>query len=197
MPTLTDALPDLNAGGPIPTLSANQLRYLAEKADGMRAKALALVIDGNAVDVVPADDKEIGRTKTKLLDLNTPTRGDGVAGDAKIEIHWNGKSYGGPNTILNGADAVFVTQSAIEKFLLPYYMRFKSGAQVQALENSLFNNKNVAAAIHIPPSITLKFPGQAITSELGKDACEIAQVAIVCTDRNSGELTSALVPTSE
>jgi hypothetical protein len=37
-------------------------------------------------------------------------------------------------------------------------MRFRSGAQVQALENKLFNDAAVAAAIHIPPSITLPFP---------------------------------------
>jgi hypothetical protein len=138
-----------------PKLSANELRYLAEKADGMRDQAVSLIVDGDKVDVVAT--KAVG-TRKRLLDLATPARGPGIAGDAKTQIFWRGKIYGGPNTELDEADALFVTQSAIEKFLLPYYMRFKSGAQVQALENMLFNNPAAVAALHIPPSITKKWP---------------------------------------
>ena len=48
----------------------------------------------------------------------------------------------------------FLSQTAVEKFLLPYYTRFKSPAEIQALENGLFNNAKVIAVFHIPGSIT-------------------------------------------
>src|SRR5258706_10822919 len=179
-----------NRRGSVPVLSANELRYLAEKADGLRTQDLSLIIDGNTVDVVAT--KDVGARKV-LLNLKTPSRGPGVPGDAKIEIHWRGKTYGGPDSALDKADAVFVTQSSIEKFLLPYYMRFKSAAAVQALENSLFNDRNVAAALHIPPSIALKFPGQALQAGPGKDECDMGKVGLVCRDEASGELISVMV----
>jgi len=157
-----------------PTLNANQLRYLAEKADGLRDRPLALVIDGQGrVDVVP--EAEAGQD-TVLLKLATEPRGPGVAGTAKIHLRWNDRTYGGPSSKLDAADAVFVTQSAIEKFLLPYYMRFKSGAQVQALENTLYNDAGVAAAIHIPPSITTAFPQVCAVSLSAPDTIDLQSV---------------------
>lgn len=140
-----------------PPLSANQLRYLAEKADGWRDTPLSIVISNDEVDVKPTAN--LGPDDKKLFDLATKSRGEGVAGDAKARIFWHNNIYGGPGTDLEKADAVFLTQSAIEKFLFPYYMRFKSGAEVQGLENRIFNNKNVAAVFHIPPSIPKVFPG--------------------------------------
>jgi hypothetical protein len=140
-----------------PPLSANQLRYLAEKADGWRDTPLSIVIsDDDVVDVKPT--AKLGPGDKKLFDLATKSRGPGVAGDAKARIFWHGTIHGGPGTDLEKADAVFLTQSAIEKFLFPYYMRFKSGAEVQGLENRIFNDKNVAAVFHIPPSIPMMFP---------------------------------------
>jgi len=126
---------------------------LAEKADGTRDTAVFVVSDGEKLDVVP--ESEIGSRKV-LFEVDTKSRGPGVAGDAKARILWKGNVYGGGD--LDKADALFVTQSAIEKFLLPYYIRLGSGAQVQALENRLFNDRTVAAAFHIPPSITFRFP---------------------------------------
>lgn len=137
----------------VPTLDSNQLRFLGEKADGYRDETVLLVTDGRTIDVVREADVH---NRQVLAKLQTETRGPGVAGDARARIRWKGRTYGGKD--LDGADALFVSQSAIQKFLLPYYMRFNSGAEVQALENKLFNDRRVAAAFHIPPSITFQFP---------------------------------------
>jgi len=147
--------PTIPPGGGVPTvtITANQLRLLAEKADGTRDTPVFLVSDGKNLDVV--EQGKVGDREV-LLEVDTKSRGPGVIGDAKVRIFWKGHTYGGG--ALDDADALFVTQSAIEKFLLPYYMRLSSGAQVQALENKLFNDKTVAAAFHIPPSVTKKFP---------------------------------------
>ena len=139
-----------------PTLTANELRWLAEAADGTREKQLALVINSDGkVDVVAADATG---NDVVLLNLKTTTRGPGIPGDAKARVQWHGRTYGGPTTLLEKADAVFLTQSAVEKFLLPYYMRFRSGAQVQALENALYNDPRAIIAFHIPPSSAFAYP---------------------------------------
>ena len=109
--------------------------------------------DENKLAVVK--EEKVGN-RQRLAEVVTASRGPGVPGTAKIRVFWNGHVYGGIE--FEDADALFVTQSAIEKFLLPYYMRFKSGAQVQALENMLFNDRAVVAAYHIRPSVPKAFP---------------------------------------
>ena len=131
-----------------PTLSANQLRYLAEKADGIRGE-LVLVADANGkLDVVRPSDVN---GCTVLANLNTEREGPGVPGTARIQLRGeNNQVLGGPGTDIDKADAVFVTQSAVEKFLLPYYMRFKSPREVAEIERKAFEDENVDAIIHFP-----------------------------------------------
>jgi hypothetical protein len=136
----------------LPKLTANELRFLGETADGNRDVKQFLVADDSKLAVVKQE--EIGNRQV-LAEVVTASKGPGVVGDAKIRVYWKGRVYGGEQ--FEKADALFVTQSAIEKFLLPYYMRFKSGAQVQAVENMLFNDPGVVAAYHIRPSIPLAF----------------------------------------
>jgi hypothetical protein len=140
---------------PTTTLTANQLRWLAEKADGLRGddEPLALVAGGElGVDIVREKDLA-GREP--IFDVRTPKKGDGVPGDATIQIVHNGTVYSA-RTKFGECDAVFVTQSAVEKFLLPYYMRFKTGAEVQQLQDWLFKNPLVLAGAHVSPSASVK-----------------------------------------
>ena len=138
----------------LPKLTANELRFLGETADGNRDVPQFLVVDDENKLAVVKEEK-VGN-RQRLAEVVTASRGPGVPGTAKIRVFWNGHVYGGIE--FEDADALFVTQSAIEKFLLPYYMRFKSGAQVQALENMLFNDRAVVAAYHIRPSVPKAFP---------------------------------------
>lgn len=134
----------------LPTLDANQLRWLAEKADGLRDEGdLAMVQDDDVgVDVVK--ESEVG-TRRELFHLKTPSKGAGVPGNVKIQLTLGNRVYHA-TTEYGDCDAVFVTQSAVEKFLLPYYMRFKSGAEVQAIQDMLFTNRHVIAGAHVAPS---------------------------------------------
>jgi hypothetical protein len=162
----------------LPTLDANQLRWLAEKADGLRDEGdLAMVYDDDVgVDIVKESD--VGR-RQELFHLKTPSKGPGVPGNAQIQLTVGGRVY--PATTKFGdCDAVFVTQSAIEKFLLPYYMRFKSGAEVQAIQDGLFKNGVVIAGAHVAPSFSVGIPDN-------------DQVAILSTDPVSKELSVKLV----
>ena len=155
------------------TIDANQLRWLAEAADGKRGVPLVLaILESGKVDVI--ETAKVKSSDKVLLALETPSRGPGVQGDARVRVFWNDRIYD-PSRHLAAPDALFVTQSAIQKFLLPYYMRFKSGAQVQAIENKLFNTAHVKAAIHIPPSNEHPF------SPFGRVGC-------ICPTEGSDEL---------
>jgi hypothetical protein len=140
----------------LPTLTANQLRSLAEKADGVGGD-LSLVKDRSGeVDVV-SRDKLDGRTE--LLRLHTPRPDPGIQGTARIHLRIGDNNvYGGRHTHLDQADAVFVTQSAVEKFLLPYYMRFKSPKEIDAFKIQAFEDPDVEAIIHMPWSWLESFP---------------------------------------
>jgi hypothetical protein len=140
----------MNAG----SFTANDLRRVAEKADGLRGQPLGLVVDGDGFpDVIPVEEAhKSGRTV--LLEIETPLVGDGMRGDAKMLVTLNGATYGGKGTDLETADAVFTSQAAVLKFVLPYYVRFKSGEELQELQDKLFKDKHVIAAVHLPTSVT-------------------------------------------
>ena len=149
-PTFTKSSTDIGtvSATETPTLNANDLRYLAEKADGIRGE-LALVADGNGkLDVISQSEVN---GHSVLANLYIPGEGPGVRGTAKIQLRGeNNQVYGGPGTDIDNADAVFVTQSAVEKFLLPYYMRFKTPSEVAEIERKAFADKTVDAMIHFP-----------------------------------------------
>lgn len=173
--TLQDA-PTNAQGAPPRTLCANELRWLAEKADGLRGQPLFLVEDQKkGLDVVSEEDLN-GRTP--LVFIDTKSRGIGIPENpkarAKARIECNGQIY--DDQLLDEADTLFLSQSSVEKFLLPYYMRFKSGAEVQGIENMLFNKAGVIAALHIPPSLPKAWPKVAALSPKpgsSKLICEI------------------------
>ena len=133
-------------------ITANDLRFAGEEADSIRGEPAFLVVDDQGKPHVVAKS-ELG-SRHPLLELFTEPRGDGMKADVKVQFIVNGKPFTKPIPRLDQADAVFLTQSAVAKFILPYYMRFKTGNQVGALENSLFNPKDVIAAFHIPGSLT-------------------------------------------
>lgn len=128
-------------------VTANQLRWAAEKADGTRETEFALVPDESAgITLVPLDDP---RAKQGIVHVKTPLGGNGgLLGDAKVEV-----TYGDKPIDVFGADALFLTQSAVEKFVLPYYTRFKEPAEIQVLKDKLFD-ADVVIAAHVPPSET-------------------------------------------
>ena len=97
-----------------------------------------------------------------------------------VQLIVDGKPLKIPIPRLDDADAVFLTQSAVAKFILPYYMRFKTGNQVGALENSLFNNEEVVAAFHIPGSLTFPVAPKVGVVKVNKrtGACECQLIPV-------------------
>jgi hypothetical protein len=132
-------------------ITANDLRFAGEEADAIRGEAAFLVVDGKGKPHAVSASELGGRTP--LLELFTEPRGEGMQADVKAQFIVKGKPYTKAIPHFDQADSVFLTQSAVAKFILPYYMRFKTGNEVGALENSLFNPKEVIAAFHIPGSL--------------------------------------------
>jgi hypothetical protein len=152
----------------LPTFTANQLRFAAEGADSIRDGPAVLVVDEKGeLQAVRASDVRAGQTP--VLQLATESRGPGMHGEAKARIFWRGRDYGSTIEHFDKADALFLNQSAVEKFILPYYMRFRSAAKVQALENDLYNDAGVVAAFHIPGSITYPIEFGYLKPEEGTD----------------------------
>lgn len=134
------------------TLTASDLRRIAEKADGLRGVPLALYVTGDGyADVEPLDDAQKGGRKI-LLELDTENKGPGLHGDAKIQLSFQGTIYN--HAGLETADAVFTSQAAVEKFVLPYYMRYGSASEVEELQENLFKDPDVIASIHLPTSVS-------------------------------------------
>ncbi len=141
---------------PVITIDANQLRWLAEEADGRREQKLALV--GHEDKLILVDDTD-ARYKDGFFQVRTKLAGgQGLSGGGEIGITYNGK-----NVRVGDADAAFFTQSAVEKFILPYYTRMWPLTKIDALRGKLFAD-GVIVALHDPPSITKAISEEDLTS---------------------------------
>jgi hypothetical protein len=126
-------------------LNANDLRWLGEEADGRRREDLAIVQVGEKLMLLPAND--IRSAGAHIL-VRTDLQGEGgLPGGGEIGITYNGR-----HIAVGAADAAFFTQSAVEKFVLPYYTRMKTPGQITALRTKLYA-ADVIVALHDPPSI--------------------------------------------
>ena len=95
--------------------------------------------------VLSAND---ARSVDPLIRVRTKLEGEqGLRGSGEIGITYNGK-----HIPVGQADAAFFTQSAVEKFVLPYYTRMKTPGQITALRTKLYAAE-VVVALHDPPSI--------------------------------------------
>jgi hypothetical protein len=134
-------------------LTARELRWFGETADGLRNVDLALarMATGGFRIVNPAN---AGTGKHEVL-AAVRTGDDGPGLQTKVQVVIRFQTQDGKTSELDvgpDVDALFLTQSALRKFLLPYYMRMLSAAQVQGMENRFFNNADVVAVAHEPPS---------------------------------------------
>lgn len=151
----------------LPLISSNDLDWLAEAANGMQGKPLTVYLDpeGKHVGIaetsrgVPAGAEplfEVQDPGTKMLPPDrvtltyTTDRRDGAR---KQETHELLAEH--PDS-----DALFWTASAIEKFVLPYYVaqRLLTGEELQAIVND-YKEGNISAILHVQPSKPYRYPG--------------------------------------
>lgn len=135
---------------PVPGIDARQLALLAEWADGLRDRKLMLVRDANAEFKLKEPDR-VDREDTVILQVYT---GDAVPDRLEpVSIKCTLPGGGSAIELADSFDAMFWTESAMEKFFFPYYyaQRILTEKQMQAIKD-LFANRNVCAFLHMPPS---------------------------------------------
>ena len=120
--------------------TANDLRKLAEAADGARDKDVYVVVKDGSLELV---DKQ--PATGDYATIRTPWgKGKGMTGGAELSV--------AGAEISTTADAVFASQSAFEKFVLPYYARMKHPADLTADLQKYYADE-VICVFHEPGSI--------------------------------------------
>lgn len=134
--------------GSLPAMDARQLAVLAEWADGVRNQHLVLVrtSDGEykLKDRKAENDQVILQVFTRDI---VPDRLQPVSVTCTLP------GGGGAIEVSQEFDALFWTESAVEKFLLPYYysQRILTGDQMERVKKHLAD-REVCAFLHMPPS---------------------------------------------
>lgn len=143
------------------TLTSNQLRRMAEEADGQRGVELEIgdIERGADGKLLPRLRRAVAGVKsangirilTPKLAPNRPipSRVTLVSPNSDREIPINPLRY----------DAVFWGEASMEKFLIPYYVRFYDNVQLAALRTAIANETVIALA-HLYPTFWEEIPDE-------------------------------------
>ncbi len=127
-----------------PTLTANELRRLAEAVDGFRDQPVYLVWTSGGAKATterPSDDDLILECNTNNVNQSRPILPIGF--DPPVT-----DSQGAPiENFFERYDALFWSEAAIGKFVLPYYIGFNPPEFVARIRNA-FNREDVYAMAH-------------------------------------------------
>lgn len=162
---------------PIVTITANELRALAESADSRRGKESRIVrivgtprtlVVVGATDTTtksgkPVEDVEIRlHTVQKKTPKSEGQQREGEAKGKKLRVilpkvkfkDKNGKVIPGPrdDNYVDMFDALFWDESSVEKFLVPYYVRYADLEVVARTVRDEFMTPGVVAIGHLPDS---------------------------------------------
>ncbi len=150
-------------------LPANELLRLAEKADGRRgiAQSMVRITDGGTVSYDVLTQAEIdarrssGATVSELIAVDakpTSERRRRRERETKITIHVPKMKERTYNT--DEVDAVFLTEAAVRKFVLPYYARTLTPTEYDTLLKAYYapesdengDDNEPFALVHYPTS---------------------------------------------
>lgn len=137
---------------------SNYFRRFAENADGMRGKDQYAVVLGG--ELVLVDVKPPGES----VKVRTEFSGPGMRTMPQLSVD-------GKVTPVD-ADVLFVGQSAVEKFAVPYYARMLKPDKLKEQVDKLFTAGNTVA-FHIPGSsidaeLVERRPGLYVMNEKGE-----------------------------
>ncbi len=146
-----------------PPIPAHQLRLLAEKADGRRGIDQSIVRVGKGAkaqyDVLTAAEIDARRAKGETIEpLIAIAASHQNAARAKRERETvvTIKVPGAKRRTYNASevDALFLTEAAVEKFVLPYYARTLQRSEYDTLIKRYYSEEQIAfALVHYPTSM--------------------------------------------
>lgn len=147
------------------TLTANQLRRLAEWADGVRGVTLQMVVDDQGARLEQVRDFDEVPPGTVLI--STESRNPNRKIPARVDVIK--PSTGKPHSLdTKRFDAVCWSEAALEKFFVPYYVRFYSEEEFAKLRNA-FSTGEVIAVAHIYPTFWEDIPDGERNTPLFRD----------------------------
>lgn len=139
-----------NGNGNAPVLDARKMRALAEWADGLREQELTLVVTAEGgFTFRDNDENKVRENDHVLFQVHT----DQVV-DNRPKPRITLEAAGFPREdIQDEYDAAFWSESAFEKFVVPYYtaLRILPPGELEKLRKS-FLSKKAIALLHMPPS---------------------------------------------
>lgn len=151
------------------SLTASELRRLAEAADGIRDQTAYVVWGTNGPEVktrLEKGDELIVECETSSEVKARPVF-KSIALDPPIV-----DSEGNPVTHVEAKyDAMFWSEAAVEKFVIPYYARFMTPDDLVRIMTA-FNHPASIAMIH-PPLSDAQFVTSLRTSRTGKSGVEV------------------------
>ncbi|MBL0938412.1 MAG: hypothetical protein IBJ03_05940 [Gemmatimonadaceae bacterium] len=135
------------------TVDANTLRRIAEAADGLRGGTYALSANapqrdgGTGLGLVPVDTSK--PAEPGEIRVHTPLKAPKKPRPKAVFVQHphTGEMI---NIDVERFDAVFWGEAAIEKFLVPYYVRFQSEGFMQTLREAVENDEVIAIAHEYP-----------------------------------------------
>ncbi|MBK8006043.1 MAG: hypothetical protein IPK12_19570 [Gemmatimonadetes bacterium] len=130
-------------------LTSTHLRRLAEEADGRRGEKLQLIQDPRTGELrFLARGEKLARGAAVVAEAATENRVP-TRDPVKVSLTINGKKVD-----LAGADAIFWSESAIEKFMWPYYQsRGLMDGNMQTLQKAYYaSDSEIVAIVHKWPS---------------------------------------------
>lgn len=154
--TLTDENSALHEGKPsvsrVP--DSTNLSWLAETADGNRGEPLSLVLDGKKLDLVPKKDLQ---GKKELTEVHTPKK---RPNRKKVtEVVCKGENFEESLKSSDKFDAVFWTESAVDKFLYPYYHAHRIwDDDIEKVKKEFDKEDRAVAIAHRAPSTSKIVP---------------------------------------
>lgn len=129
------------------TLSANELRRLAEAVDGIRDEKAYVVWGESGPEVktsVEKGDDVMAECETRNV-VSGRSRFHSIIVDPPV-VDGSGRRV---TDFASRYDAMFWSEAAVEKFVLPYYLRFRTPADVDTIR-TLFNHPSVYSIVHLP-----------------------------------------------
>jgi hypothetical protein len=129
-------------------LTANQLRRLAEAADGQRGKTLQLKLDKPGGSMVEVSD--VNGLAADAIVVSTPMKNPNRPIPAAVHVTMpDGSRQVKLDTLKY--DMVLWGEAAAEKFLVPYYTRFYSEVEMEQLRAAIVSSQVIALA-HVYPA---------------------------------------------
>ncbi len=149
----------------VPAIPGNVLLRLSEKADGRRgiAQTIVRIRRGDSVeyDVLTAAEIDARRVAGDSVEELIPVEARHIVssrrereGETIVTITTPGKGARTRSYKASEVDAVFLSESAVQKFVLPYYARSFDIPQYEELLKRYYSPTEVAwGIIHYPPSM--------------------------------------------